>query len=74
MRLEESKWESSDAGKSAVWGREIRRNTVYSSVFPYSEDVNLEAEGVSEAAGQCAALQMGRKRDFRVRFQYNALH
>lgn len=57
MRLGESKWESSDAEKSAVRGREIRWNTVYSSVFPYSEDVNLEAEGVSEAAGQCAALE-----------------
>lgn len=57
MRLEESKWECSDAEKSAVWGRESRWNTVYSSVVPYSEDVNLEAEGVSEAAGQCAALE-----------------
>lgn len=34
------------------------------ALFPYSGDVNLKAEGVREAAGQCAALQMGRERDF----------
>lgn len=52
----------SDAETTAVQNRETRWNTIYTTAVCYPENVNLKAEGVSEAGGQCAALDTCRNR------------
>lgn len=51
-----------DAEKTAVQRRETRWNTIYTTAVCYPEDLNLKAEGVSEAGGQRAALDTCRNR------------